>query len=232
MSMIARFLAALLLIPALALGAETPEDGWVIAAKARSPEDISLWTRYIPGAQLKAFRGATHTDMPLPNVVALLTDTETMPQWIFRCTEARVVGTAENGDTFFYVRINGIWPLEDRDAIIRAHPVYYPLTGELVIHGTAEPDYLPRAKDAVRIPSIESTWRMTPVQGNLVRIEWTGHVDPAGNVPRWLSNTVATLVPRFTMRSVRNLLNEPRWRSPAAREKGSAHLAQVRNVVR
>lgn len=221
------FAALTLSLPAQAADKEAD---WVVAAKARSPQDISLWTRVVPGAELKAFRGATHTDADLASVVAMLNDERTMCTWSFRCAEVRKVGTADNGDIYFYMKVKGLWPVADRDAVIRAHPVLNTRTGELVVTGTAEPDYLPRSPTHVRIPSIESTWRMTPAN-NLVRLEWTGHIDPAGNIPRWMSNTIATLIPRYTLNKMRQLLEEPQWRSPAARESGQTVLGQIRTKV-
>lgn len=229
MTRIALLLSGLLL-GALAMAAES-EEGWVVAAKARSTEDISLWTRVVPGAELKAFRGATHTDAPIYNIVAMLNDEPTLCEWSFRCDEVRMVGTADNGDTYIYMKVKGMWPVSDRDAIIRAHPVLNTRTGELVITGTAAPDYLPRSPNHVRIPAIESTWRLTPAQNNLVRIEWSGHIDPAGNIPKWMSNSIATLIPRYTLHRIRKLLDDPKWRSPAARDNGAAVLKQVRTQI-
>lgn len=222
-------LSTLLLLAQVTLAAQ---EDWVIAAKARSPEDISLWTRTVPGAELKAFRGAMHTDAPMASAVAMLYDATNMTEWIFRCREAHILGQAENGDTFIYLKIEGIWPVGDRDAIIRAHPVLNEATGELVIIGTAELDYIPPVDGYVRIPAIESTWRLTPTPGGLIRIEWTGHVDPAGYVPRWLTNALATWIPRHTLRQVRGLLDDPRWRAPAVQEKGKALLGNIRNIIR
>lgn len=221
-------LSMLFVTHASAGGNGSKGDGWVVAAKARTPEDISLWTRVVPGAELKAFRGETHTDAPIENVIALLHDTASMPEWIFRCREASIVGEDPNGDTYVYMKVKGIWPLEDRDAIVHVHPDYDAKTGEITMTGTAAPDYLPKSPDYVRIPSIESTWRLTPTENGLVRIVWEGHVDPAGNVPRWLANSVATLVPRFTLRSARDLLQEPARRSPAQHDVGAALIEQFR----
>ena len=67
-------------------------EGWVSAAKARSPEDISLWTRTIPGAELKAFRGATHVRAAMPNAVSMLNSTEAMCRYVFRCKHAELLG--------------------------------------------------------------------------------------------------------------------------------------------
>lgn len=228
MTRLATLIFAGLMLTFAAHAADTEGD-WVVAAKARSTDDISLWTRVVPGAELKAFRGANHTTASLPQVVAMLNDEATMCEWSFRCEDVRKVGTAENGDIFLYMKVKGLWPVADRDAVIRAHPVLNTKTGELVITGTAAPDYLPRSPNHIRIPSIESTWRLTPSANNLVRLEWTGHIDPAGSIPRWMANSIATLIPRYTLHKIRKILDEPRWRSPAARDAGNAVLGDIRN---
>ncbi len=223
------FLAGISLLLLLAAGAAGTNDGWVIAAKARTPEDISLWTRSIAGAELKAFRGVTHSDAPIENLVALLYDTAAMPRWLFRCQEAAIVGEDSNGDTYLHLQIKGIWPLDDRDAVIRVRQFFDTQTGEILMTGTAAPDYLPPLPNHVRIPAISSTWRLTPMPQGLVRIEWEGHLDPAGNVPRWLANSVATLVPRHTLRNFRNLMEEPARRSPAQQAAGAAIIEHIRS---
>lgn len=224
------FLARISLLLLLAAGAAADtNDGWVLAAKARSPEDISLWTRSIAGAELKAFRGVTHSDAPIENLIALLYDTAATPEWLFRCQEAAIVGEETNGDFYLHLKIKGIWPLDDRDAIILVRPFFDRQTGEILMTGTAAPDYLPPLPNYVRIPAIASTWRLTPTPQGLVRIEWEGHVDPAGNVPRWLANSMATLVPRHTLRNFRNLMDEPARRSPTQQAAGAAIIEHIRS---
>ncbi|MFZ5757191.1 MAG: START domain-containing protein [Pseudomonadota bacterium] len=195
------------------------DEGWISAAKARTPQDISLWTRTVPGAELKAFRGATHVDVPVAGMAAFLYDTHAMPDWIFRCREARILAEHEDGTVDLHLKIKGIWPLEDRDAVIHVTPEVTP-GGGLRLTGVAAPDLLPLQPGYIRIPSIESTWLMQPADNGLLRIEWSGHVDPAGNVPRWLANALVTLVPRYTLRHVHMLTEDEKWRSPARLEQG------------
>ena len=224
--------AALLCTTLLALllsgVAGAASDGWVTAAKARTPEDISLWTRSVPGAALKAFRGATHVAVPMESAVAFLYDTSVMTQWIFRCREARILAEESDGSMLVHLKIKGIWPLEDRDAVIRVTPTLDTATGELRLTGIAAPDYLPKQAGYIRIPSIESSWLMKPAANGLLRIEWSGHVDPAGNVPLWLANTVVTLVPRYTLKHMRELVAEPKWQTPAQRELGARLIERTR----
>lgn len=203
-------------------------DGWVTAAKARTPEDISLWTRSVPGAALKAFRGATHVTVPMESAVAFVYDISTMTRWIFRCQEARLLAEESDGSRVIHLKIKGIWPMDDRDAVIRVTPTLDTATGELRLTGIAAPDYLPKQEGYIRIPSIESSWLMKPAANGLLRVELTGHVDPAGNVPLWLANSVVTLVPRYTLKHMRELVSEPKWQTPAQRELGSRLIERTR----
>lgn len=224
----AALLCATLLALLLSGAASAASDGWVTAAKARTPGDISLWTRSVPGAALKAFRGATHVPVPMESAVAFVYDIPTMTRWIFRCQEARLLAEESDGSRVIHLKIKGIWPMEDRDAVIRVTPTLDTATGELRLTGIAAPDYLPKQEGYIRIPSIESSWLMKPAANGLLRVELTGHVDPAGNVPLWLANSVVTLVPRYTLKHMRELVAEPKWQTPAQRELGARLIERTR----
>jgi hypothetical protein len=224
---ISRFVAcAALLLPLLSLAGATADDGWVPASKARSPEDLSLWTRYVDGAQLKAFRGMSHTRAPLHAIVTFLNDVERSPDWIFRCREARLLQRDYGGDTYIYMRYKGIWPMEDRDAVIRLTSRYNPLTGEVLLNAEAAPDYLAPVEGVVRVPSIHSQWRLQPADDGLIRMTFTGHVDPGGFLPLWLANTLVTLIPRYTIRDAQEILDGPDYRSEDKLAHGRAILAE------
>lgn len=206
-----------------------PDDGgWISAAKARTPEDISLWTRMVPGAELKAFRGATHVKVPMESMVAFAYDTAAMPDWVFRCKQARILADNPDGSVYVYMTIDGIWPLEDRDAVVKVTPEYVPATGEVRLTGIAAPDYFPHQPGFIRIPSIETSWSIRPVDDGMLRVEWTGHVDPAGNVPRWLANSVATIIPRYTLKHLRELVADPKWQRPEHFSAGEKLLDRVK----
>lgn len=203
-------------------------EDWVVAAKARSPSDISLWTRTIPGAELKAFRGATEVTVPLESTLAFLYDVQAAPEWLFRCKEVRVLEERPDGSLFIYMTFKGIWPVEDRDAVVRVVPTFKTATGEVLLTGTAAPDYLPPEKGHIRIPAIESTWLLRPAADGRLYVEWTGNVDPGGAIPLWLANTVATLIPRYTLREMREELGNDSWQQTTARGQGGVLLESIK----
>ncbi len=205
-----------------------PDDDWVVIAKARKPNDISLWTRTIDGAELKAFRGATELEIPLDSLIAFLDDTPRMSTWLFRCQHAKVLTRAENGIVYVYIQISGIWPLGDRDVVMKIIPDYDPATGVVRMTGQAVPTYLPPVKGFVRIPSLESIWLIRPTEQGRLHVEWSGHVEPGGKVPHWLANVLAPLVPRYTLSQLREEISQPLWMQPAQRELGAELLANFK----
>lgn len=211
--------------------AQDAEGGdWVVAAKARSPSDISLWTRTIPGAELKAFRGATQVTVPLESTLAFLYDTQAVSEWMFRCKEARVLEERPDGSLLIYMTFKGIWPVEDRDAVVRVVPAFNTATGEVLLTGTAAPDYLPPVEGYIRIPAIESSWLLRPAPEGRLYVQWTGQVDPGGAIPLWLANVVATLIPRHTLKEMRNELAQAEWQQPGKQAQGAALLEHIKRI--
>lgn len=206
------------------------DSGWVVVARARSPDDISLWTRHIAGAELKAFRGATELELPVEGLLAFLDDVPRMTKWLFRCRQAKIITRLDDGVVYIYLQIEGIWPVEDRDAVVKVVPEYTAATGTIRLVGTAAPDYLPPSEGYVRVPSLETTWLMRPAGEGRIYVEWSGHVDPGGKVPRWLSNVLAPLVPRHTLQHLREETAQPLWLHPAQREHGAEMLARFRKL--
>jgi hypothetical protein len=200
----------------------TPGD-WTCITAAASPDDVSLWTRAVPGAPLRAFRGVSHAAVPLERAVGMLLDIPLMKRWLFRCQEARSLGR-EGLVEQVYVAVDGIWPLEDRDVVLRIAPELDAATGTIAFHGTREDGALPKTPGKVRIPELTSSWRLSPTKDGLVRLEWTAHADPNGPAPPWLVNTVSVQVPRYALRRVQAMLDDPAVVGPVHEEMGRACL--------
>jgi hypothetical protein len=216
------------LAPALGLDGESGGSGtdWVCAAEARAPSDIALWSRNVPGMALRAFRGRTRCAAPFERVVGLLLDIPQMRQWLFRCAEARVVSDTPAGERIVYFAVDGIWPLGDRDAVLRVRPTFDAATGAVTFAGVVAPDVLATVPGKVRIVSITSSWRVVPTSDGLVEVEWVGQVDPVGHAPPWLVNTVAVQAPRYGLRRMHQLLDGPA--DPAHIRAGQAFLDGLR----
>jgi len=69
------------------------------------------------GAAVPAFRGVTRLQARLSTLVALLLDTEQMPEWVFRVRRVRPIEAPDPMHGVTQVITGMPWPLQDREAI-------------------------------------------------------------------------------------------------------------------
>lgn len=218
------FMATMVLI-SVAVTAVAGE--WQKAAVAREPSEVSIWTRYISGQQMKQFRGETHAGSSLVSALAMIQDMDAMPSWLYRCKSARILQRDGYRELYIYLTFAGIWPLQDRDAVIRIAPTYDAKTGSVTLTGTAAPKFLPPRPDMVRVPAIAATFVFEPLENNLLRLELTGHFDAGGVVPIWIANLVVTILPKYSLTEMREILEGDYYRSEMRLASGEAALRDI-----
>lgn len=177
---------------------------------------IAVWTRRLPGAELKDFRGRMDVDRPLAVVVAALTDFPGYTQWFLHMREVRVLEGRSLADVFIYLVIDGVWPVSDRDAVAQAEVSQDPDTLAIRLMLYATPQKIPPVSGRVRMPVLWSGWELTPLSPTVTRIEVIGSADPGGKIPRWLANAAVEMMPRATLGGLRRQLAQPRYTDPEA----------------
>lgn len=202
---------------------------WEFATESHG---IKVWTRTIPGAPLKDFRGVMQVERPLNVVVAAVTDVAAMPEWFFQMKEARIVDSKSLDSAYIYFALNGIWPVSGRDAVIKAAVSQDPKTLALSMMADAEPNRLPEVAGRVRMPRLHSGWKLTPVSATRTEIELIGNADPGGWIPLWLANSVVTLMPKETLKRLRLQMDKPKYRDPEAIFARDPLLRELRARIR
>lgn len=220
-------LAVLLALCAPALQAATP--GWDFSGESHG---IRIWTRTIPGAQLKDFRGVMVVDKPLDVVVAAVADVAAYPEWFFQMKEARLLDGKTLDDVHVYFVIGGIWPVSARDAVIRATVAQDPRTLALTMNADAAPARIPPVKGRVRMPAMKSGWKLTPLSPTRTEVELIGNADPGGMIPLWLANSVVTLMPKETLKRLREQMDAPKYREPAKIFAADPLLRELHSRIR
>lgn len=195
-------------------------------------DGITVWTRTIPGAPLKDFRGRVVVDHPLDAVVAGVTDVATYPEWFFQMREARIVESTSLSDAHVYFVIGGIWPVSDRDAVVRASVNQDPKTLAVRMMADAAPQRLPPAPGRVRMPRMHSGWELTPLSPSRTQIDLIGNADPGGMIPLWLANSVVQVMPRETLKRLRRQLDKPKYAQPDALFAADPLLRELRAAIR
>ena len=198
--------ALALVLPALA-AASTEE--WTQTRSGEFRGDISVWTRDIPGQSLKAFRG--RVDMPYTQleILAALADIEQFPEWVFQCSEA--VHRTDIADDVVYIRIKGIWPVDDRDAVTRSRLMQNPQTRTVSVHTWSEATLLPEQKKTVRMPQLENLFILEPQKDGWTRVTFQTFANPGGYIPFWIANMVTTRAPLDTLNDLREHLKNKKY---------------------
>lgn len=168
---------------------------------------LTIYTRAVPGQDLKDFRGVLRVQASMREVVAALMDVEAMPQWFFNMKEARLLDDGKGNNLVYFV-IKGIWPVSDRDAVISMSVQQNPQTLVLSMLSTAMPDSYPLMRERVRIPRMKSGWVVTPVSLHETEVRLDGNADPGGHIPLWIANLVVVSMPKNTLQNLRALLQK------------------------
>lgn len=218
-------------VPAIAGAAKTPAavPAWELDSDSHG---IRVWTRMLPGAPLKDFRGVMEVDAPLAVVVAAVTDVPAYTEWFFQMREARLVEGKSLDEAYVYFALAGLWPVSDRDAVIKASVAQDPesLVVSMAADGVAEK--IPAVKGRVRMPILHSGWKLTPLSPNRTEIELIGNADPGGWIPLWISNSVVQLMPRETLKRLRIQLANTKYSDPEKIFAGDSLLRELRTRIR
>lgn len=184
-------------------------EQWEITRDGEFRNEVSTWSRSIPNQQIKAFRGRVDVPHTLLEVLSVLGDIEHYPDWVFQCDSAEHLTAL--GEDVVYLRIRGIWPVDNRDVVTRSRILQAPDTLTVTIHSWADDTtnhVLPRK--TVRMPELENLFILEPLKDGWTRITFQTFVDPGGRIPKWLANFVATRAPLDTLEDLVKQLTLPR----------------------
>lgn len=198
--------SALLAAPA---ARATPPETWQLD---KSTQGIKLYTRQLPGHPLKDFRGVMQVQAPLAQVAATLADVPAMPEWFFLLREARFIKGDRVDDSYIYMAMKGIWPVSPRDAVAHIQVKQDPATLSIHVLVNQADGIMPAQDGFVRIPTLQSSWRLTPISSTHTEVEVIGSADPGGWIPLALANFLVTAVPEQSLKKMREYIAKPEYR--------------------
>lgn len=184
-------------------------DEWTQVRVASERTDVSTWVRPIAGNPLNAFRGETEVPYPMLTAIAVLADVGNFPEWVFQCHFARLM--PEVSDELAYIHIEGIWPVSDRDAVVRTTIIQNSETLQTTLYSVAAHGVLDEVEGTVRLPALENRFILEPLADGWTRITFETFVDPGGMIPAWLANLVATRAPLTTLQKMQKRMAKSRY---------------------
>lgn len=168
------------------------------------------------GPELPAFRATARIHARLASLVAVLLDTDAMPEWVYRTRRVVRIEATSPTQGVSQVITAMPWPLLDREAIVSWQLTQDPATCAVRIEGRSAPERLPPAPEYVRMPSFASRWTFTPAGQGDVAVGFEGHGDPGGNlaVPllRGFLEAAVQEAPLQTVNALRAMVARPAYR--------------------
>jgi len=168
------------------------EDGVRVSVLPDDKRDVPL------------FRGETVISAPILELLAILTDVNRACDWNARCLESRVMRRTDDLNLMFYSRVDGPWPVSDRDAIFRAR-------ARILKHGRkvlATFDAIPWPKlkvpsGTVRFARLHGSYTMIALSPFRTKVTYQIDAHPGGMVPDWVVRYTSKWVPVGTLAGLR-----------------------------
>jgi len=190
-------LQVLLLILLIGCRSVSAQENWKLQTEK---DNIKVFTKSILTSKIKALKVETTLNASASEVVNVLMDIDLEKEWVYNTRICTVVKRVSPSDLYYYSEVTLPWPAQNRDFV--AHIMVYqnPSTKIITIDAPCVPGFVPAKPGIVRIVQSTGKWIITPVSKRQVRIDYTLAVDPAGSIPAWLVNLVATQGPLETFR--------------------------------
>lgn len=162
---------------------------------------IKVYTRDIADSNLKALKIIMEVDISVNAIMALLMNTTSYPEWVYKCSEAGPVEAVSALNTIDYYQIDFPWPFSDRDLYTETVTTIDPVTGVITSTSTGLADYGPERPGFVRVPTHFNQWIITPVSPVKTHLKYFLQSTPGGSIPDWLVNLAADQGPVKSMQA-------------------------------
>ncbi len=183
---------------------------WVLKKEANG---IQVYVRDTPGSALKSFKAEVRVSATLTALVALIDDTKIYPQFFHQCKSAKMIKEVGNNESYKYIVTGMPWPVKNRDVVVHSVISQNKQTKQVEIKMKAAPTLMPLQKGRVRIKRMSGRWLLIPEKNGMTKVVYEMTVDPAGNLPKWLVNTMSTDMPFNTLKNLSALIKRPVYQS-------------------
>ncbi|MDF2437229.1 MAG: lipid-binding domain protein [Bacteroidota bacterium] len=160
-------------------------DTWTLK---KSESGISVYARDAENSSYKELKSILYLKTSLSSLVALLSDYESYPKWVYRCGVSTTIKRISELETIHYQNIVAPWPVDSRDFVVNIKLSQDPLSGAVSLVSSCIPNYIPKVKDHVRITEFRASWTLTPQKDGTVEVVYQLLVNPGGSIPAWLIN--------------------------------------------
>ncbi|MCF2446545.1 START domain-containing protein [Dyadobacter sp. CY345] len=176
-------------------------------------DGVKVFTKSILTSRVKALKIETILPATLSELVTVLMDIERETEWVYSTKSCVVVKRVSPSDLYYYSEVELPWPAQNRDFVAHIMVSQNPSTKVVTMDAPCVSGFVAQKPGIVRIVQSTGKWIITPVSKRQVKVEYTLAVDPAGSIPAWLVNLVASQGPLETFKMLKIQLQKPEYRN-------------------
>lgn len=115
-------------------------------------DSIRVYTCTPTKSKFKSIRTTFEVDGTLSELVAMVLDIDHYKAWQYKTISAKVLKKVSDQEVIYYTEVGAPIVTSNRDFVIRLTVHKPPMTKDMIIDAVSIPDYLPPAKNVVRVP--------------------------------------------------------------------------------
>ncbi|MEE2959517.1 MAG: START domain-containing protein [Myxococcota bacterium] len=170
----------------------TEDDGIIVSQKE------------VPGRSLPIFKGQATFDSGVFDILGVLQDVGTGPQWMHACKEAQLLEKISDFEFIIYNRTDAPWPISDRDVVVHSKATYNKEEGWLKINMLSlDRKDKPEVDGVVRMPRLNGEYIFTQSLNEKVLVTYEVDADPGGLLPGWIARMASRDIPLHTLVNLR-----------------------------
>lgn len=157
-------------------------------------------------AKLLQIRAATEVESKTDAFLLLLEDTDNITRWVANTEKAELLGRPDPHSHLVHTYFNAPWPVSKRDMVTQSVWSQDRSSGTLTLRLSDMGQHFPAVKGYVRMRQVQGIWTLTPLGAGRLRITYQGQADPAGRLPRFITDKVALKATLATFNSLEQAL--------------------------
>ena len=174
-------------------------------------DGIRIYFKDQPNSDVRAFKAIAVLAAPLENIMAVMANPLSCPEWVHGCVESR--GFDETSFTHRYgYSVNDLpWPVQDRDSVLFIETSNDPDEGTITINMKGVADKLPKQEGLVRVDQAESRYIFRRLDDATTEVTWLQHAEPGGSIPTWLVNALLVDLPMKSLQALEEVAHDEKY---------------------
>lgn len=156
----------------------------------KEQDGIKIYTRQEANKPLKAYKGVVDIQAPAEKIFTMIEDVHHTEWWDPNLSEIKVLAYEKNKMAQYYLVFDSPWPVSNRDLYVDVTVTIDRVKSIFTVAAVAIARPMPEHGEMVRIRNYRQTWTISSTGKDSAQVVLEGYVDPAGNIPVWISNMI------------------------------------------